>query len=330
MKEQLLLTEIQLFLTRYAQQERRLSRETILSYRDTMKLFILFQRDELGRSPAKLGLDALSYQSVVKFLDYLEKNRGVSVSTRNQRLCALKSLGRYLMFRHPDHADTIARSLMVPMKKRAKKARNYLKASEVSTLLKTIDQSTWIGQRDFLMFDLSIKTGLRVSELIALRPDSFTFGKAPYVTVEGKGRKERSVPLDKPTSKALSHWISNGARNDSSYLFSTTRGERMSTDAVQHALRKYVEKAAEIAPSLRKKKVSPHTLRHTTAMQLLDRGVDVQIIALWLGHEQIETTQVYLSESLALKRKALKKTRLTTEWIPPKQSASVLSFLDAL
>lgn len=178
------------------------------------------------------------------------------------------------------------------------------------------------------MFDLCIRTGLRVSELVALCRDSFTFGKAPYVTVEGKGRKERSVPLDKSFSKALSHWLSHGVRTDSSGLFTTTQGKRLSTDAVQHALRNYIKKAVTTAPTLRKKKVSPHTLRHTTAMQLLDRGVDVQIIALWLGHEQIETTQVYLSESLALKRKALKKTRLKTEWVPPKPNRSELSFLN--
>jgi site-specific recombinase XerD len=169
---------------------------------------------------------------------------------------------------------------------------------------------------------------LRVSELTFLRPIDITFGKTPYVSVIGKGRKERSVPLDKPFSKKLSKWISNNFRENQMYLFSTISGTQLSTDAVQQRLKKYTKLAEKIEPSLKKKNVSPHILRHTTAMQLLNRGVDIQIIALWLGHEQIETTQIYLSESLALKRKALKKTKLDIEWVAPKYITSDISFLD--
>jgi len=325
-----LLTEIQLFLTKYAQQERHLGRTTILSYRDTLKLFVVFQRDHLRCPPARLDIGALSYETILKFLDYLEKERRVSVSTRNQRLAALRSLCRYILFRHPDHADTISRCLAVPMKKRVKKMRDFLETHEIAALLNSIDRKKWVGGRDHLMFALAIRTGLRVSELVALRPESFKLGRAPYVTVEGKGRKERSVPLDKSIAKTVSGWIENKLRSGNTYIFPTAAGGKMSSDAVQHAIRKYVKLAQEKAPSLRKKKISPHTLRHTTAMQMLNRGVDIEIIALWLGHEQIETTQIYFSESLAIKRKALKRTRFKSEIQPPMRPSIELSFFDDL
>lgn len=323
-----MLNEVQLFLTKHCQQERKLSRETVLSYRDTMKLFIVFCRDNVKHRLANLGPDILSYDNIIKFLDHLERDRGVGTSTRNQRLSAIKALCRYILFRHPDYAETISRALHVPMKKRAKKRRSFLEAQEVSALLKAISKETWNGRRDHIMFDLAIRTGLRVSELVSLRPESFTLGRAPYVTVDGKGRKERSVPLDRSFAKVICQWISNQKAKENSHVFPSARGDKMSSDAVQHSLRKYAKEAAKIAPSLRKKRVSPHTLRHTTAMQLLNRGVDIQIIALWLGHEQIETTQIYLSESLALKRKALKRTRIETPPEPPKKPQSEIAFLD--
>jgi site-specific recombinase XerD len=328
MKKSPLLNEIQLFLTKYCQEDRKLSRQTILSYRDTLKLFILFQKEHKKLTPSKLQINSLSYETIIEFLNNLEKNRKSSVSTRNQRLCAIRSFCKYILFRHPDYADTISRCLNVPIKKKIKRTRTFLEKSEVKALLNSIDLSTKVGHRDHLMLDLFIRTGLRVSELTFLRPIDITFGKTPYVSVIGKGRKERSVPLDKPFSKKLSKWISNNFRENQMYLFSTISGTQLSTDAVQQRLKKYTKLAEKIEPSLKKKNVSPHILRHTTAMQLLNRGVDIQIIALWLGHEQIETTQIYLSESLALKRKALKKTKLDIEWVAPKYITSDISFLD--
>ena len=322
------MTEIQLFLTKYAQQERHLGRTTILSYRDTMRLFVVFQRDHLHCAPARLDIGALSYEGVLNFLEYLERDRGVSISTRNQRLAALRSLCRYVLFRHPDHADTISRCLAVPMKKRTRKMRDFLETSEIAALLTSINRNKWVGGRDYLMIDLAIRTGLRVSELVALRPASFRLGRAPYVTVEGKGRKERSVPIDKSMAKSVSRWIVSELPAGHAYVFSTAGGGMMSVDAVQHAIRKYVKLALVAAPSLKKKKISPHTLRHTTAMQMLNRGVDIEIIALWLGHEQIETTQIYFSESLAIKRKALKRTQFKSEILPPVRPSSELAFLD--
>jgi site-specific recombinase XerD len=237
MKKIPLLREIQLFLTKYCQQERRLGRETILSYRDVFKLLIIFYRDQMQCPPAKLGIESLSYDATTQFLDHLEKKRGASVSTRNQRLCAIKSFCRYLLFRHPDYADTISRCLNVPMKKRSNKNRPFLEKSEVTALLNSMDQTTWTGRRDQMMFDLAIRTGLRVSELIALRPESFTFSKSPYVTVDGKGRKERSVPLDRPFARSISQWIASDLRGSTQFIFPTRSGSKLSADAVQRSLR---------------------------------------------------------------------------------------------
>ena len=325
-----LLAEIQRFLTHHAQEERKLSRATILSYRDTLKLFVLFQRDCLRRPVPKLDIGALSYESIMGFLDYLEKERGASASTRNQRLAAIRSLCRFILFRHPDHADTVSRCLAVPMKKRPRKLRSFLEAREIGAVLGAVDRRTWIGRRDHLMLDLAIQTGLRVSELTALQREDFTFGRAPYVTVEGKGRKERSVPLHKSLAKSVGRWLASDLPNGQSIVFPTVRGSRMSNDAVQLMLGKYVRFAEAKAPTLRKKRISPHILRHTTAMQMLNRGVDVEIIALWLGHEQIETTQIYFSESLTIKRKALERTRFDRDIQPPRRLRSELSFFDDL
>lgn len=300
-----------------------------MSYRDTIKLFIIFFRDQRKRKPATLSINDLSYESVIDFLNHLEKVRLASVSTRNQRLSAVKSFCRYLLFRYPDYAESLSRTMNVPLKKKPKKTRSFLEPNEVKAILNSINLNTWVGRRDHVMIDLCIRTGIRVSELVSLKTENVFFGKSPYISVMGKGRKERSIPLDRPFAKKLLKWC--GEQKSSIHLFSSTQDKPLSSDAIQYLIRKYVKKAAKLVPSLEKKKVSPHTLRHTTAMQLLDRGVDIQIIALWLGHEQIDTTQVYISESLALKRKALKRTRLMPEApFVKKRSASALDFLDDL
>jgi integrase/recombinase XerD len=314
MKTPDLLTEIQLFLTRHCQRDKNLSRETILSYRDAIKLFILFHKEQLGIEPEKLGLDVLSYETITEFLTHLEKEREGSISTRNQRLSAIRALCKYVLIRHPEFSNTVSRCLAVPMKKRPKKTLDFLDSKEVLALLSVIDKTSWTGKRNRLMFDLCIRTGLRVSELTSLCSGSFHWGKAPYLTVHGKGRKERSVPLERAFARYVAAWIELELPSGNGYTFPTKQGKQISADAVQHSLRKYVKRAEKLAPTLRAKRVSPHTLRHTTAMHMLDRGVEIEVIALWLGHEQLETTQIYFSESLALKRKALRRTRFKTEW----------------
>ena len=330
MKQSLFLKEMQLFLTKYCQQERRLSRLTVLSYRDTMKLLINFFKEKKKRSPTAIQFSDLSYEQISDFLNYLEKERKVSVSTRNQRLCAIKSFFKYILFKHPDYADTISRAMNVPQKKKAKNPRAFLESNEVKSLLKSVKQTTWSGRRDYLLLDFCIRTGVRVSELVALQLENVVIGKSPFITVIGKGRKERSIPIDRVLAKTLSKWLAETKALGYSHLFPSIRGEQMSSDAVQHLLRKYVSIAKKDAPSLEKKKISPHSLRHTTAMNLLNRGVDIQIIALWLGHEQIDTTQIYLSESMTLKRKALSRTKLSFALSKPLKLKTDTSFLDDL
>jgi site-specific recombinase XerD len=327
MIHQELLPEVQSFLTSFVQYERKLSRQTVLSYRDTIKMFLKYQSTKMRRVPARLKIEDLSYENILAFLNSIEKERGCSIATRNQRLSALKALCRYILFRHPEMADTLSRSTLLPLKKRPKRLRTYLEKSEATALLQAIDQSTWAGQRDHLLLNLALETGMRVSELTGLCASNFQFGKAPFVTIEGKGRKERSIPLEKAVAKELQHWLSN---KPAPYIFPSIHGDRMSADTVQYAVKKYAALAAAKTPTLKKKRVTPHVLRHTTAMRMLERGVDIQIIALWLGHEQIETTHIYLSESLALKRKALRRTQLKDIPSPKPLKVNDLSFLDDL
>ncbi len=330
MKKSILLKEIQLFLTRYCQQERQLSRQTVLSYRDTIKLLLNYLHGQKKLSLKKIEPSVLTYELVSDFLTYLEKKRNVSVSTRNQRLCAINSFLKYLLFRHPNYADNISRALNVPKKKKVKKPRSFLEPDEVVTLMKSVDRNTWIGKRDYLLIDFCIRTGVRVSELVNIKTEDVTFGKYPYIKVSGKGRKERSIPIEKGLSSNLNRWIKGNQLMSKSYLFPSIRKDRLSTDAVQYLLRKYISICVKTSPSLMKKKISPHSLRHTTAMNLLNRGVDVQIIALWLGHEQIDTTQIYLSDSMALKRKALKKTEINISTPLKKLKRTELDFLDEI
>lgn len=266
---------------------------------------------------------------MLEFLKYLEKDRKCSISTRNQRLSAVKALSKFITFRNPEHADSLSRVLAIPVKKKTKRNRTFLEKSEVRAILSAIDQSTWTGQRNYLMLSFAIRTGVRVTELVEIKTANLTFGKSPYVTITGKGRKERSIPLERPFARELAKWISQIPKANA-VVFSTSRGTMLSVDAVQSTLRKCVKVAAKTLPELSKKRISPHTLRHTTAMEMLERGVDVQIIALWLGHEQIDTTQVYISESLTLKRKALSRTKLKSDWRPVTIKRSEISFLDEL
>ncbi len=330
MKHSILLKEVQSFLTRYCQQERRLSRLTILSYRDTLKLLLNYIHTQKKKAHHTIEISDFNYDLVSDFLNHLEKKRNVSVSTRNQRLCAINSFLRYVLFKHPDYADTISRALAVPRKKKIKIPRTFLEVDEVKSILNSINQKSWSGKRDLLLIDFCIRTGVRVSELIGLQVENVVMGKSPFISVMGKGRKERSIPIDRTLEKNLSKWIRENRLASKSYLFPSIRGDQISTDAVQHLLRKYVAFASKNSPSLAKKRVSPHTLRHTTAMNLLNRGVDIQIIALWLGHEQIDTTQIYLSESMALKRKALQKTDLNISLPMRRVKKSELDFLDEI
>ncbi|MAF91706.1 MAG: integrase [Bdellovibrionaceae bacterium] len=330
MKKSILLKEVQLFLTSYCQQDRHLSRLTVLSYRDTLKLFLNYLHKQKKISLDKADLSFLTYGQVSEFLIYLEQKRNASTSTRNQRLCALNSFLRYVLFRHPDYAESLSRAMSVPRKKKVKKPRPYLEPDEIRSLLNSVNRKSWAGNRDYLIIDFCIRTGVRVSELTGIKIEDVHFGKSSFISINGKGRKERSIPIDKDIILNLKKWIDGNQMSSKRYLFPSVRGGRLSTDSVQHLLRKYTAISAKESPAMKDKRVTPHTLRHTTAMTLLNRGVDIQIIALWLGHEQIDTTQIYLSDSMALKKQALEKTQFSISLPIKKNNKTNLDFLDEI
>jgi site-specific recombinase XerD len=248
---------------------------------------------------------------VVDFLDAMEKTRGVTARTRNLRLTAIHSFFRYAAFEAPAHAAQIQRVLAIPAKRFTRALVPFLNRHEVDALLAAPDQSTWSGRRDHALILLAVQTGLRLSELTSLRQEDLHLGSGAHVRVIGKGRKERCTPLSKNTRAVLAAWVREPLRDPAQPLFPNARGGRLSAHGVHYLLAKHVAVATDVCPSLKHKRVSPHVLRHTTAMDLLQGGVEQSVIALWLGHESIETTQIYLDADLELKQRVLDMT------IPP-------------
>jgi integrase/recombinase XerD len=281
--------------------------------------------------PSQLGIDDLDASLIASFLDHLERERGNSVRTRNARLAAVHSLFRYAALRHPEHAELIQRVLAIPPKRFERALISFLSRQEVAALLAGPDRSSWTGRRDYALFLLAIQTGMRASELIGLTCGDLHLGHGPHVSCRGKGRKDRITPLIAGTVATLRVWLAERRGGPTDPLFPTRRGRALSRDAVEHRLAKYATSAANRCPSLRTKRISAHVLRHTAAMQLLQADVDTSVIALWLGHESVETTQIYLHADLRLKGQALARTR------PPatkpgrfRPSDSLLAFLEGL
>jgi integrase/recombinase XerD len=289
--------------------QRKASQHTISSYAHTFRLLIKFAQKRLGISPSKLTLAELNAPFLVEFLDDLEASRGNDARSRNARLAALRSFYHYAALESPQHSGLIQRVLAIPYKRLARHLVNYLTQSEVEALLGAADKSTWIGRRNYALLLTAVQTGLRLSEITALRQQDVSFGNGAHVRCEGKGRKERCTPLASPTMMVLNAWIEEQGREPSKFLFPNRRGQRLSADAVQHMVAKHVEVARKACPSLANKRVTPHVLRHTAAMELLQAGVDRSLIAIWLGHESLDTTQIYLDANLALKEEILAKTR---------------------
>jgi site-specific recombinase XerD len=245
---------------------------------------------------------------VGEFLTHLERDRHNSVRTRNVRLAGIRALFRYAALRHPEHAGSIQRVLAIPTKRYDRSEVNFLRTGEVDALLAAPDRNTWTGRRDHALLVLTIQTGLRVSELTHLTNADLTLGPTAHLRCQGKGRKERVTPLTAQTVAVLGVWLRERAGAPTDPLFPTSRGRHLSVDAVQWLLTKHAAVATRVCPSLSAKKISPHVLRHTAAMNLLHAGVDTSVIALWLGHESIQTTQIYLHANMALKEKALART----------------------
>ena len=296
------------FFTRRLMQQRQASAHTIASYRDTFRLLLQFMQKRLRKAPSTLALEDMDVPLVVAFLDELETARGVTARTRNLRLTAILSFFRYVAFETPAHAAQIQRVLAIPAKRFTRALVPFLSRQEVDALLAAPDQRTWSGRRDHALILLTVQTGLRLSELTGLRQEDLHLGAGAHVRVIGKGRKERCTPLSKNTRAVLAAWAREPPRAPSQPLFPNASGGRLSAHGVHYLLAKHVAVATDACPSLKHKRVSPHVLRHTTAMDLLQEGIEQSVIALWLGHESIETTQVYLDANLELKQQILDKT----------------------
>lgn len=298
---------IERFFTERLMRQRRVSSHTIASYRDTFRLLLEFVHTHLHRAPSSLELQDLAATTISAFLDDLEKCRSVSVPTRNLRLTAIRSFFRFIAFEEPAHSALIQRVLAIPSKRHDKRLVHFLTRPEIEALLAAPDRSTWIGRRDYTLLLLAVQTGLRLSELTGLDRDAVVLGRGAHVRCVGKGRKERCTPLTEHTAITMQRWLKEPGRYNARALFPNRSGGRLSPDAVQAMLAKHVTAASRLHPSLTRKRISPHVLRHSAAMELLQAGVDCSVIALWLGHESLETTQVYLHAHLALKEAALAK-----------------------
>lgn len=322
---------LQRFFTDYLTGQRRLSPQTIASYRDTFRLLLQFVHRVTGIEPASLPLSALDADRVLGFLDGLEQVRHNTITSRNLRLTAIRSFYRMVALRDPASVGIATRVLAIPMKRADIKVRTYVTRDEMDAILTALDRKQWCGRRDYALLLTMYNSGARVSEICGLRHDQVTLATKTYLHLQGKGRKERSVPLWPITGKVLKEWFRETGKSDGAVAFPSIRGEPLTRFAVHLLLRKAVRAAAPRCPSLKRKRVSPHIVRHGTAMELLQSGVDITAIALWLGHEHTETTDVYLQTSLTMKEKALAK-------VPPlgkpfrrfRASDKLLAYLESL
>ena len=301
-------TLLETFFTDRLLHQKRASPHTVASYRDTFSLLLRFTHKRLGKAPSALTLDDLDAPMISAFLDDLEHTRGISARSRNVRLAAIHSFFHYAALRVPSHGGCIQRVLAIPSKRYDRTPIAFLTDAEIDALLAAPDRYTWAGRRDRTLLLLAVQTGLRVSEVIGLCWQDITWGTGAHVRCQGKGRKERCTPLRKDTMTALRAWQREQQGRPEEPVFPSTRGGPLSRDGVAYLLAKHVGTAQQHCPSLQGKRVSPHVLRHSAAMALLHCGVDSAVIALWLGHESMDTVQMYLHASLELKQQALDKT----------------------
>ena len=324
---------LQAFFTERLIRQRQVSAHTIASYRDTLRLLLTYTAARTGVTASRLDLADLDAPVIAGFLDHLETDRGNSVRTRNVRLAAIHSLFRFAALQHPEHAASISRVLAIPSKRADHALITYLTDKEVGALLTACDRSTWTGRRDHALLLLAVQTGLRISELTGLtcRDVHLSTGAGAHVACHGKGRKDRITPLTTTTVAVLRGWFIERAGEPRTPLFPTRTGHALSRDAIEHRIAHYTGIAANSCPSLASKTITAHVLRHTCAMRLLLAGVDTSVIALWLGHVSVETTQIYLHADLSLKEQALARTRPPTSppgrYRPPEQ---ILAWLQAL
>jgi site-specific recombinase XerD len=322
---------LEAFFTDRLAHQRQASPHTVAAYRDTFRLLLAFVHQRSGKAPCSLDFADLDATVIGDFLTHLESHRGNSVRTRNARLAAIHSFFHFAAFARPEHAALIQRVLAIPHKRFERALVTFLDRPEIEALLTAPDRSTFIGRRDHTLLLLAVQTGLRLSELTGLRLQDVHLGSGPHLRCFGKGRKERITPLTRQSVAVLRTWLHERAGQPDDLLFSSRLGGRLSADAVQRLVRNYAQIASRHRPSLDAKAVTPHVLRHTNAMQLLTSGVDTSLIALWLGHEHLRTTQIYLHADLSLKERALALTApLATKPGRYRPPDTLLAFLAAL
>ncbi len=285
--------------------QRGVSPRTVESYRDTIRLLLMFLADELGRAPERLHLADLDAEHLLAFLDHLERVRKNSVRTRNQRRAAICSFFRYVGRQLPENMGYVQRALAIPCKRYGQQPVDYLTRDEITALLQAPDTTTWSGQRDRVLFAVLYNTGARVSEVAMAKVHDVAWQRPASIRLHGKGRKERVTPLWRKTALMLRDWIRHEHLSSDSSLFPNFRGDAITRSGIAKRLDQAIVRASASCPSLKSKSISPHVLRHTTAMHLLQSGVDVSVIALWLGHESITTTHRYMTADLNMKEKAL-------------------------
>jgi site-specific recombinase XerD len=296
------------FFSQRLMQQRQVSPHTISSYRDTFRLLLKFAQERMHKPPSQLMFEEVDAPLIVAFLGNLEKQRRLSARSRNLRLTAIRSFFRYAAFETPAHSAQIQRVLAIPSKRFTRTLVRFLSRPEVDALLAAPDQRTWFGRRDHAFILVAVQTGLRLSEMTGLKRTDLVLGTGAHLRVVGKGRKERCTPIAKSTRTVLKAWLREPQRGRDDVLFPNARGGRLSPDGVHHLFARHCAVASKICPSLKHKRVTVHVLRHTMALDLLQEGVDRSVIALWLGHEAVETTQIYLEATLAMKEQALAKT----------------------
>lgn len=322
---------VQQFFTDRLSAQMEASPNTIAGYRDTFRLLLRFASERTGRPPTKLKVEDLDSDLVGDFLTHVENERRNSARSRNTRLAAIRSFFRFVAMSQPAYLLHCQKILAMPGKRYVQRVVDFLDRAEMDALLSAPDRSTWAGRRDHALLVVALQTGLRASEIIGLRRCDVVTGTGAHIGCEGKGRKQRCTPLRRDTLQVLEAWLRERAGVDDDPLFPTNRGTRLSRDALEDIVRRHAQSASRSCPSLAGKRVSPHVLRHSTAMELLHHGVDQSVIALWLGHESVETTRVYVHADLRLKEKAL--ARISAPASPPgryRPDDKLLAFLEAL
>ena len=302
-------TAIQRYFSDYARDQRDLSGDTIAAYRDTWRLFIKYLAATFRKPADKIDFTMITVEHVTGFLDHLEQTRGNSIATRNHRLTAIRAVLTHAQPDQLEHFATISRVLAIPAKRHPKPVIGFLDETETAALLAAPDQTTWTGRRDHALLALVVQTGLRISELCSLTITDIHLGAAPHVNCSGKGRRRRATPLTVTTREIMTAYLAERQSKPSAALFCGPRGQHLSRDALEHRLARHVTTATKTCPSLAEKKITMHTLRHTTAMNLLAAGIDISVIAIWLGHQNIHSTNAYLHADMTIKQTAIDRTR---------------------